>query len=509
MRKRVLLFPSSVVYRLSSIVCLSFLFCLLSSIHAYANNITASNVSLVDQSTSAGTVDVQFDISWDNSWRTSTNYDAAWVFVKYSTDGGTTWAHATLKTSGTNPTGFSRGTGTTLDIVVPTDLKGAFLQRSANGSGSVSTTDIEFVWDWNANGLSASTTARVKVFAVEMVYIPEASFSVGDPDGATGPTNCFYTYTIGGAYSIASEGAINVGATSGYLYYDEDNTNDGDLGTPIPAGFPKGYNDFYLMKYEISEGQWVDFFNTLTDAQKSTRDITALSGKNSDAVVNRNTVAWTTGSATTTRQDRGCGYLSWADGIAYVDWAALRPMTELEFEKAARGPSSAVAGEYAWGSASITAAVNIASAENGTETIDTASANCCYNNTTFTGLGDGGTGPLRCGIFAKSTTTRTQASSGYYGNMELSGNLLERAVTVGHATGRSFDGTHGNGALDATGDADVSNWPGTTAAGAGFRGGDWADITVADLTIAGRTDGAAVDATRAGNYGFRCARTAP
>ena len=29
----------------------------------------------------------------------------------------------------------------------------------------------------------------------------------------------------------------------------------------------------------------------------------------------------------------------------------------------------------------------------------------------------------------------------------------------------------------ATGDADASNWPGTTAVGAGFRGGSWAPNT--------------------------------
>ena len=46
---------------------------------------------------------VQFDISWDNSWRLTTapfNYDAVWVFVKYKMAGSTVWNHATLNTSG-------------------------------------------------------------------------------------------------------------------------------------------------------------------------------------------------------------------------------------------------------------------------------------------------------------------------------------------------------------------------------------------------------------------------
>ena len=61
--------------------------------------------------------------------------------------------------------------------------------------------------------------------------------------------------------------------------------------------------------------------------------------------------------------------------------------------------------------------------------------------------------------------------------MELSGNLWELTVTVGHSSGRGFEGRyHGNGALDSSGNPNVTTWPGTGAAGTGIRGGDWAGI---------------------------------
>ena len=48
-------------------------------------------------------------------------------------------------------------------------------------------------------------------------------------------------------------------------------------------------------------------------------------------------------------QNLPCNFLSWMDLAAYLDWAALRPMTELEFEKICRGPNPPIAGEYVWG----------------------------------------------------------------------------------------------------------------------------------------------------------------
>ena len=99
----------------------------------------------------------------------------------------------------------------------------------------------------------------------------------------------------------------------------------------------------------------------------------------------------------------------------------------------------------------------------------------------------GSIGPMRVGIFAanSSNSGRITAGASYYGIMELSGNLWERPVTIGNATGRGFTGLHGNGALDPSGAANVSNWPGTDAVGAGFRGGNWS-IVAAYLCVSNR-----------------------
>ena len=74
----------------------------------HANNIQVTNVALTGQNAAQGYWLVQFDLSWENSWRTDNlfpddghdvgNWDAAWVFVKYRVGNGE-WQHAKLHSS--------------------------------------------------------------------------------------------------------------------------------------------------------------------------------------------------------------------------------------------------------------------------------------------------------------------------------------------------------------------------------------------------------------------------
>lgn len=67
-------------------------------LNLHANNITVSNTNLTGQNTTDDYGMVQFDLSWDNSWRTSSepnNWDAARVFVK-NLMGITDWQQAFL-----------------------------------------------------------------------------------------------------------------------------------------------------------------------------------------------------------------------------------------------------------------------------------------------------------------------------------------------------------------------------------------------------------------------------
>jgi len=502
-----------------------------------ANDIQVSNPTLTATNTVNGTTQVQFTISWANSWRTSSapnNWDASWVFVKYRDANTGLWNHARLGSDAQHnaPAGSTIATGlltpgTAYDASTNWGV-GAFVYRSADGTGTFTANGVELRWNYGQNGITYGNIAEVKVFAVEMVYVPEGSFGVGDGGAGSG------RFIAGGStndpFQITSEAALTIEDTAGALWGVSTSGSNtiGSVGA-LPAAFPKGFAGFYLMKYSITQQQYVDFLNILTRTQQNTRTGTGLAAgvtsvtnryvmSNTSTLERRNGIRCDdtidanapitfycdgnsngTGGEATDGQWVACNYLSWADVAAYLDWSGLRPMTELEYEKACRGPMTAVSNEYAWGSTSITVANNITNGGAINESSSTAGANAVSNNNSNV------QGPMRVGVFADGATTRAQSGAGYTGAMELSGNLWERPVTVGNGQGRAYTGALGNGALDATGNADASAWPGPNAQGAGFRGGGW-DGGAAGLRVSDRGSAALTLSARRSGFGGRGCR---
>lgn len=470
--------------------------CLLAP-EARANNIEVSNIDLTGLNVANSNMLVELDLSWENSWKVGDRRDAAWVFVKYKPAGSNEWYHATLSTNDSDHQAASGGTHDT-----PSDGKGTFVYRSSDGTGNVNYANIGLRWDYGADGQSfqKGDPIEVSVFAIEMVYVPEGSFYLGSGGAEVAP---FYKYpTVTAPYLVTNEAAITVGPATGNLYYATDG-DGGDQSGPIPASFPKGFQAFYCMKAEISQGQYAGFLNKLTATQDGTRYSSSFGS-------NRYRITAPTTNHVAEVPDRACNFLSWEDGAAYADWAALRPMTELEYEKACRGPEFPVANEFAWGSNTIFGSAYTFTNDglpNAKVTNGGGAGNANYSSTDPNG-------PLRCGIFAASfgaSPSRAEAGATYYGIMEMSGSVCERCVTVGHTTGRTFTGAHGDGVLTAAGEATTAslNWPPAgTAAGAGFRGGQYAynsnyarvsDRNLAAKPITGRYH----------DRGWRAVRSAP
>ena len=483
-----------------------------------------SNVSSVSGSWDSigGTFDLEFDITWRQSWRSSSgpsNWDAAWVIVKFRKNNGD-WAHATL--SNVIPTSPGTAPSGGMDVIpglVNQDTAynlstnpavGVLIYRKTDGQGTFTATDVRVRWHYGQDGVSPGDSLEFKVIGIEMVYITQGAFYAGD----TSSTNVLRQGSSDtDPWYIDSENAITTTNTSSNGFYYPGPGDGAGTVFAVPTAYPKGYKAFYMMKHEISQEQYELFYNTIpSGTPRTNRDITTATDTQSNTLVNRNNLWISSGVMSVPDQGSGAtycavpvNYLSWEDLSAWLDWAGLRPFSELEFEKAARGPNAAVSNEYAWGSTSITAATDVTGDGLVSEVASNLGANANYGNDPDI------LGPMRVGSFAdlnSGSVSRTGAGAGYYGAMELSGNLIERAVTIGNSDGRAFTQLHGSGGIDTNGRANVSTWPSSTAAtGTGLRGGGWISASSL-LQVSDRSSAASAQTGRDSTYGGRGARTA-
>ena len=510
------------------VFCASFFLCLVRP--AFGTGLQITDVTTPAQFLDGDnkTLDVVFDISWDNSWRiqdSTPNWDAAWVFIKYRVNDGA-WKHASLEVNGhVTPIGVTATPGL-IQQDSPFNISsnpavGVFLYRSSAGSGAFSASGVRLRWNYGADGVSEGDSYDIKVFGVEMVYVPQGDFFAGDGSVATDKvlrrgSESFEPWHVTSAEAIVTTGEAPPPTLTPAFYYPGGGDAAGSIFS-IPESYPNGFNPFYVMKYELTQEQYAQFFNTLpVGAARDARDITSVVGKGTDELVARNNLSRIEeesmllpnragGAGDATYCNVPVNYMNWDDLAAWLDWAGLRPITELEFEKCARGPSAPVAGEYAWGDISATRASGISQSGEVTEQPLGDGENVNWRSDTVPPANDIG-GPLRTGAFAaknQNDITRTRAGAGYYGAFELSGNLWEQVVTLGNLSGRDFDGSHGDGAIALDGNADAS-WAGVAT---GYRGGAWSESSSV-ARLSDRSHAVIATLARDDSVGGRGGRTA-
>jgi formylglycine-generating enzyme required for sulfatase activity len=574
-----------------------------------ASNISINTVPKIEIQTGDQWATITFDISWDNSWRTSkpANHDAAWIFVKCWD--GEKWNHVYLDTianatgiivsSGSNyqagNTGAKAGGGALAYYVSNKDstvtncpmeielgysqvqynwgavnpaearkkgVVGVFLRRSVLGEGNINVRGVVLPWTFTRQGFTADDDLVVKVFAIEMVYVPTGNFYLGAGQGSTAANNpgafSANSTNIGYPYQVTSAGPIIAANAAGSLWALANIA----AGT-IPNTFPNGYNSFYIMKYELTQGAYADFLNSITEAQANGNinngpiaNMVEYSGamyphgnatiKNTGNIYNRrnavvlkikfpnpvfgvdgdqNGIADVNGAATASSptqpatiqnndgQNVALIYARYSFLCSYADWAGLRPMTELEYEKACRGSQDAKADEFAWGASSISErpmtrnaitnnwariAYNVSPGYNANspdvtflsiglanERTDKNTYNHAISlHTALTQLSDNGAWwgaagannchtvnstrtwksrkqylvePVRVGMLADGGTNRQSAGATYWGVMNMSDNAREPVINAGSAAGRVFLEMHGDGQLQPNGMSNVGS----------------------------------------------------
>jgi hypothetical protein len=391
--------------------------------NAFANNMLVQNVTTTGNNATNKTIQVQFDLSWDNSWRDGINWDAAWIFMKFKNASGV-WQHVQI-----NTTGFNNGTGTANTVQVTSDKVGAWVYRSAQGSGTFNSTNMQLQWNYGLSGLTSVAGLEVRVYAIEMVYVPQGDFNCAKffwnnptqpwdaaPRSFVANGNNFavinnklspiLTYNNGTSISLRVKGDAGL-----------DVNNDGI----VDNTYPTGYNAFYCYKYELTEQQYADFLNTLTSTQLTTLGV-AGSG-----------IVLSNGKYFSSTPNKACGNSNEVRTLAYADWSGVRPMSFLEFNKASYGPNQPIASSQTCSGCWVMFLYPASNSINwGNSLIDV-------------------------GYFAGFYPNPTRGTSGasYYGILELTGNAHEPTVKLS-----SFNfNSNGNGTLSTNGTSDVNNWP--------------------------------------------------
>jgi hypothetical protein len=210
---------------------------------------------------------------------------------------------------------------------------GVFLQRAAAGAGSVTAKGVTVVAELPA-GAGAAGIPDLRAFGIEMVYVPEGPFALGS--GGT-EENRFYQYTDGSQntrpYRVQDAGPVPTGPQRGRLWATGLRPDAGDAGE-LSVAYPNGYRAFYCMKHCVRQGQFAGFLGMQSVVQSA---IMAYRGGSGPVLY---------------RHVTGGSSLTWWMGSVFGAWAGLRPMTDLEYEKACRGarePQPDEAGPSVWG----------------------------------------------------------------------------------------------------------------------------------------------------------------
>ncbi len=305
------------------------------------SNISRSNgLDITNLSCNEITSVLSFDLSWENSFLVEdvggicTIYDGAWIIVKYALAESDQWHHADVVAATSSEHYF-----------MSTDQKGVMIWDNSPHTNTTMNITVTVTL-----GTLTGSKHDFKVFGTEMVNAPFKTFEAGDAisEGRyymNGDTLIPFEITNGGAYT----------RESGLGEFDQ----VGSIVQPdMSADYPNGYEAFWAMKYKISTEQYIDFLNCLTRVQQNTRTQSDLGTSVStvtnryvmsgtSSVVNRNPIKCdqTIGIGRITfycdlddddipnENNDGnnivCNYLSRSDVAAFIDWYAMRVMSDL------------------------------------------------------------------------------------------------------------------------------------------------------------------------------------
>ena len=419
---------------------------LITYLSSSASNIKIENTLFYKEN---GRAYASLDLSWKNAFRVDQGefqfHDAAWVFFKWVNNDRKGYFTIHVSQEGHKVVPNGRGSAP-LKFTPSEDGLGLFISLANPGETDVSARIVVELDPSDFEGINPRRQQLIP-YALEMVYIPEGPVTLGAPNttayGALYESN--KDGEVKGLYQIKEQDQkVEIGPENNKLYYQAQGGYEGDQKGEIGPNFPKGVDGFYIMKYEPTQGQYSDFLNCLPYELREINDISKVDGYYD----NRGTIKKVENRYVAEKPGRPCNYLGWDEGMAFADWAGLRPMTEFEYTKACRGSGTPIANEFPWNSSEKVQVRRQVNTSGDLVYLDLDEADINNDNRALYGVS----------LFRVH---------------DLAGSLWERMISIGHEKGRAFEGTHGDGDLSDDGHATNEDWPqgNEESGGYGFRGG--------------------------------------
>jgi formylglycine-generating enzyme required for sulfatase activity len=441
-------------------------------------NLQANNLQITNLTYDANANTVNFDISWKSGFYASPFIsDHVYIFIKYRNSNSSAWNTMTFPAAGHSDDNPDMSLSIDSQSPINSSTNERIAMRASH-TGSFTSGETSSNCTVKLSDQITLVEPSFKVFGIEMV---QSGFATTDPyylgDGIS--ANRFHQGddTSLPFYYDGSPSTIQVGTGAADI-----NTTSS---TPIPVNsiyFRYFWRQFNLMRYEISQGQYLDFLNCLSRTGQNEHTDTDISGisisntfvmSNSTTMTNRNGIRCDSilpnGGPITffcdynengipnengDGQNIAANFLLPKDLLAYLDWAGLSPMNEAQFEWYCRGPELPVPGEYAWGSTVKTSVTFLNGPTIGKN-------NEIPLNIGADGLYKPSGSPMRTGATATASTNRVQAGASYFGAMDLTGNVAE--LVIGSYSVEDFEiynpnFSDGDGSLDIFGNHN-QNWP--------------------------------------------------
>jgi formylglycine-generating enzyme required for sulfatase activity len=282
-----------------------------------------------------------------------------------------------------------------------------------------------------ASGITWNSV-QIQAYAISMVHLYQYPFVYDS--GCVSNCNTPANYGGGSPVTVATVGQVPGTAS---------------------AGWPNGYENYYMMRYLVSQGQYVDFLNSLPASVASTRYLGTNQGYGSRLSV-------TGGVYAAVDRNAAANFLGTLDLWGFLSWSALRPITEMEYERAGRdiSPDNRI---YPWGNTIPTTPPTYAPPNEGGGAFSEYYMD--FNNLASQSV-------LDVGRYMSMDVYRSTAQTGAspYGIADLAGNVWEQMLncTYGTPTYPSTGPVNGNGTATAP-----AGWPPGTDGTSGLRGGAW------------------------------------